>query len=81
MERLSGDYIKGYTKAIMDLQEVFRYIQPDLKYHKLSMTPKRADEILSCCLKNREDLRENRQGFVRYNDKIKGFEFFIPERR
>ena len=30
MERLSGDYIKGYTKAIMDLQEVFRYIQPDL---------------------------------------------------
>lgn len=25
LEKLSGDYIRGYTKAIQDMQEVFTY--------------------------------------------------------
>ncbi|GFI32119.1 hypothetical protein IMSAGC013_03518 [Lachnospiraceae bacterium] len=33
LDKLSGDYIRGYTKAIQDLQEVFTYIQPDLRHH------------------------------------------------
>lgn len=34
IEKLSGDFIRGYTKAIQDVSEVFEYVGDDLKYHK-----------------------------------------------
>lgn len=40
LEKLSGDYIRGYTKAIQDMQEVFTYIQPDLKHHHKNINNK-----------------------------------------
>lgn len=80
-ERLSGDYVRGYTKALMDLQEVFSYIKDDLRYHKKLMTATTAEAIIACCLKNREALREDLDGFIRYNDKVKGkFEFYSPKK-
>ena len=78
IERLSGDYNRGYTKAIMDIQEVFNYIQEDLKWHKKKLTPKLTSQLLNCCLHNRERLRESVNGFIRYNPRTMDFEFYEP---
>lgn len=77
---LSGDFNRGYTKAIMDIAEVFAYIQPDLKSHHKNLTAKSATELLECILQNREQLREQHlsggEGFIRYNGKTQKFEWF-----
>ena len=76
MERLSGEYNRGYREAITDVTEVFCYIQPDLKHHHKSLNGKLAVELLRAILKNREALRENRSGFIRFNGNTKEFEFY-----
>lgn len=77
MDRLSGDYNRGYTKAIQDIAKVVKYIQEDLTFHKKRLTPKLTEELLDCCLHNRERLRESVNGFIRYNSKGY-FEFYEP---
>lgn len=72
-ERLSGDFNRGYTKAIQDVQKVFEYIEEDLGYHHKKMTGKLAKDLLKCCLNNRERLRENMNGFIRWNVKKECF--------
>ena len=76
MEKLSGDYNRGYTKAIQDLQEVFRYVKADLDYHHIRFTHKIATKLLQCCLENREQLRDEWNGFIRYNSNTGEFEFY-----
>lgn len=78
MERLSGEFNRGYTQAIIDLSEVFEYIQGDLSHHNKRLTPKLMEELLSCCLVNRERLRESVNGFIRYNGQKQAFEFYEP---
>ena len=81
-ERLSGEYNRGYTKAIQDIIEVFEYIEDDLRHHKKRMNYKLANEILNVCLANRELLRERiGDGFIRYNSRLGGFEYFEPVNR
>lgn len=75
-ERLSGDYVRGYTMAIMDTQQVFRSIGPEMKAQKKQFSHKNAMELLDCILANREKVRERRRGFIRYNALKKGFEFY-----
>lgn len=81
MERLSGEYNRGYTKAIQDIQEVFIYIQSDLKHHHKALTAKMSERLLKCCLENRERLRESINGFIRYNGQKQDFEFYEPNRQ
>lgn len=77
IDRLSGEYIRGYTKAIMDLQEVFDYVQPDLRWHHKNMNASLSKKLLKCCLENRENLRErNSQGFIRFNKQKQDFEWY-----
>ena len=80
MERLSGDYIRGYTKAIVDITEIFGYMEDDLKYHHKRLNWKLAMQLLKAILENREKIREGVGGFVRFNGKLNNFEFF-DERR
>ena len=35
MEWLSGDFIRGYTKAIKDVEDAFCYVQEDLSKRKM----------------------------------------------
>ena len=63
--RLSGEYNRGYTKAMQDIIEVFNYMNNDLKSHNMRMNYSWVDKILKCCLENREKLRENHNGFIR----------------
>lgn len=78
---LNGDYIRGYTVAIQDIQNIFDYIDEDLIYHKKRLTPKLAKELLICCLENRTKLREQivNNGFIRWNQKQNKFEWYQPQ--
>lgn len=76
IERLSGEYNRGYTQAIQDITEVFKYIQPDLKYHHKNLTGKLSIALLNTILDNREKIREKRNGFIRWNCIKKEFEWF-----
>lgn len=76
IEKLSGNYNRGYTKAIQDIQEVFQYIKSDLDHHHVKLTHKSAEKLLQCCLENREKIRDSWNGFIRYNCKTKEFEFY-----
>lgn len=81
MERLSGEYNRGFTQGLLAVQEVLKYIQPDLSHHHKRLTPKLIDELLKCCIDNRENLRESVNGFIRYNGKTNSFEFYEPNTR
>ena len=63
--RLSGDFNRGYSKAILDIIKVFDYMNSDLKAHNMRMNYNWADKILKCCLENRDKLREDCNGFIR----------------
>lgn len=65
LPKLSGDFNKGYTKAIQDMIEVFNYVNRDLQFNNMRMNYKWAEKILKCCLENREKLRDDWNGFVR----------------
>lgn len=76
MDRLSGDFNKGYTHAIMDVCKIFNNVQSDLTHHHKSMTYNVAMKLLACILKNRERIRESKSGFIRYNGQKDDFEFY-----
>lgn len=80
MERLSGEYNRGYRQAIMDMQEVFGYVDYDLKHHKKKLTMPLAKELLQCVLMNREAIREKRNVFIRWNCVSNQFECVKPKR-
>lgn len=67
-ERLSGDFNRGYTKAIQDITKVFKYVNDDLNHHKVRMNYGLVVKILDCFLKNREKFRDDMgisTGFIR----------------
>lgn len=76
IERLSGEFNRGYTRAIQDMTEVIDYIQADLKHHNKRLNKQMLDKLMKCCLGNRENLRENRNGFIRWNCTTNNFEWF-----
>lgn len=75
MDRLSGDFNRGYTKAILDAMKIFNSVESDLRHHHKSLTHKKSLELLNCILKNRESIREGRSGFIRCNQEGE-FEFY-----
>ena len=79
-ETMSGDYIWGFTKGIMTVIEIFRYVNEDLKSHNRGMTYRMCRELLECILKNRAAIREQRKGFIRYNREGR-FEWFSRKGR
>ena len=76
LERVSGDYVRGYTKAIQDIQKTLLSVEDDFCFHKKRLNTKLFKELLDCCLKNREKLREDRNGFIRHNWITNKFEWF-----
>ena len=65
LPRLSGDFNKGYTKAIQDMIEVFKDVNWELTMKHSRMNYKWVEKILKCCLENREKLRDDWNGFIR----------------
>lgn len=81
LPRLSREFNRGYSKAIIDIQETMKYIQRDLRAHKRNLNYKLCMDALQLFLENRENFREGMDGFIRYNTKAKELEFFTPERK
>ena len=79
MDRLSSDYIQGYTNALLDIKEILNYIPGDLKAHKKPFNSKTIQELMKCCIENRRKLRDRAEGFIRYNGVTKEFEWFNGE--
>ncbi len=79
MERIIEGYNQGYTKALLVMQKNLPGIIEDLRLHRKRITPKLMEEYMSCCLDNREGLRESRRGFIRWDMQKEGFEFFDPD--
>lgn len=80
IERLSGDYIRGYTKAIQDITDVFDYIRDDLRRHNVRFNSDTANKLLKTCLMHREQIREDMNGFIRWNANKKDFEWYTNTR-
>jgi len=80
LDKLSGDYIRGFTAGLQKVQEIMQYIESDMKFHKRRMNTKSLMEILNCAIKDREKLRENPEAFVRCTNDG-GFEVYEPMRR
>lgn len=76
MERLSGEFNRGYTKAIKDIEDVFCYVQEDLTRRKKRFNYKLIVRLLELFLRHRENFRENRDGFIKWNTKLNNLEFF-----
>jgi len=55
---------------------VFDYVNNDLKCHKKRLNDKLAKELLKCILENRENIREDKNGFIRWNYVTNKFEWF-----
>lgn len=81
MKRLSGDYNRGYTRAIQDIQEIFEYIESDLKLYHKRMNSKYAGMLLKTILENREKIRDGWDGFIRFNGKLNNFEYFMKVKK
>lgn len=76
MDRLSGNYIRGFTEGIKTVEEQFDIICDDLRRHNKIMTSKKMKEFLRCCLINRELLREFDDSFIRWNCITNKFEIW-----
>lgn len=76
MERLSGDFNRGYTKAIRDIEDAFLIVNNDLASRKKKWNFKLIVRLLELFLRYRENFRENRDGFIRWNTKEENLEFF-----
>lgn len=76
IEKLSGEYIRGYTKAIRDITEILNYVSQDLKNHHKTMNINMINRLMNFCLINREKIREDMNGFIRWNSQLADFEWF-----
>lgn len=77
MDRLSGDFNRGYTKAIQDIIEHVEQSNADLRYHHKRMNEKLIISFLKCFLVNREKFREDWKGwFIRWNGQLNDWEIF-----
>lgn len=81
LEQLSGGFVQGYTKAIMDLQEVLREVQWNLYLNRKCLTAKRCHRVLELCLIHRADLREDMGGLIIWNPRKEDFEFYNPSKK
>lgn len=75
-ERLSGDYIRGYTKAIRDVEEIVISIHSALKIYKVKWSIKVIKELFECIMEHRAKIREQKNGFIRWNVVSKEFEWY-----
>lgn len=77
---LNGDWIRGYTQAIQDMQDMLPSVASDFRYHHKTFNVKRMQEYLAEFLNNRAALREG-LGFLRYNGQLDKIEYFYnPDR-
>ena len=87
---LNADFIRGYTKAIQDIQCIFESVHSELAWRKIPFNYKRSMELLDIILQNRMQLREQvncykgndkESAFIRWNISEKALEFYDKHQR
>lgn len=81
IERPSSGYIRGYTRAIQDIIEIFTYVHEDMKEYKKHFNIQRIMRLLNLILEYRDNFRENFSGFIRWNNNKQDFEFYDPNKK
>lgn len=78
-QRLSGEYIKGYTDAILRIRDLIKSsnLQCDLRVRHTSFSLKRAIELMNVIVEERSFLREHQNAFITMNPQ-KQFEVRLP---
>lgn len=74
--RLSGEYNRGFTAGLEKAREVFSYVHHDFASRHKRMTHRQIMELLAVMIDNRAVLREDLEGFVRWNVKTEKFEWY-----
>lgn len=88
---LNAEFIRGYTKAIQDIQCIFENVHEELAWRRIPFNYKSAMELLDIILKNRMPLREQDNcnkglelnqttAFIRWNVNKKCLEYYDPKR-
>ena len=76
-EKISGEFNKGYTRAIQDIIRAFEYADEDLRIHHKRTNHKIEMSLLKTILENRAKLREIYcNGFIRWNVQKQDWEWF-----
>ena len=79
---LSGDYIAGYTRALMDVKEIFEYLQSDPQFKSKAWNWNKLSQLMKCVLANKDNLREHHdKGFIRWNKMIEKFEWHEEKKK
>lgn len=85
-ERLSGNFNRGYTKAIQDIIKVYGCVNEEVKCKKLKWNIGLILKVLDCFLVNREKFRDDKGssiGFIRFIKDEKGkwsnVEYYEPK--
>ena len=78
--KLSGDYNRGYTTALLKVKETLETIPSDMKYHKIPFNKKSIIAMVKSMIDGRMELRDNPDAFVRCNNSVEGgFEVYSPK--
>ena len=73
-------YVQGYLQALMDVRDVFQYIDLDMRMHKRKRTAAEYQEIIDLMIQGRQILRERPEVFIRCKSGG-GYEFFDESKK
>ena len=73
-------YVQGYLQALMDVKDVFQYIDLDMRMHKRKRTAAEYQEIIDLMIQGRQILRERPEVFIRCKSGG-GYEFFDESKK
>ena len=76
-DRLSCDYVSGYTQAIVDIINIFEYVNNEMNMRKMRMNYKLVMKLLKTIFNERGNIRDRiGDGFIRWNLQRKDFEYY-----
>lgn len=73
-------YVQGYLQALMDVRDVFQYIDLDMKFHKRKRSLSEYMKLIDLMIKGRQILRERPEVFIRCSANG-GYEFFDESKK
>lgn len=73
-------YVQGYLQALMDVRDVFQYIDIDMKLHKRKRSLAEYMKLIDLMINGRQILRERPEVFIRCSSNG-GYEFFDESKK
>lgn len=80
IKRLSGDYNRGYSRALLDLSDEAARVQEDCALARKRFGYPLMKQLLALFIQHRENFREGGTGFIRLNRQSGRLEYYDPMR-